>query len=113
MPSLVETGPPVPGREGLLSRVENRDRPGGTKGQPFSPGPVTSGTEDPPRGRLRSALGATPLVPARITGRDQRPTTWPPAERAGGNTFSPGPYNGPRLIVFFYFLLFIALGFSV
>ena len=47
--------------------------------------------------------------PGPVTSRDQRPSTWPPAGRAGGNPFSPGSYNGPRLKGL-GFLLFISLG---
>ena len=63
--ALVGTGPIVPGREGHLSRLANRDRPGGTKGPTFSRGPVTS------RDKWSSTWpGAQPLVAVRITGRD-------------------------------------------
>ena len=40
--TLVETGPIVPGREGLLSRAANRDSGGVIKGTTSSRGPVTS-----------------------------------------------------------------------
>jgi hypothetical protein len=47
--TLVENEPIIPVRKRLLSRLDNRDNESGTKDSIFYPGPVTSGTNSPPR----------------------------------------------------------------